>query len=109
MRLPLERHARRTAMARETRQCLRDFKSPEYGNNNGARALRRNAGNLSRLRQPGLALERNKPPRSSHEAYSYAHERLLVEGGGPIAGGTVGECCEDFMTSTNTYDPKGRL
>jgi hypothetical protein len=42
-------------------------------------------------------------------AYSYAHERLLVEGGGPIAGGIVGECCEDFMTSTNTYDPKGRL
>jgi len=37
------------------------------------------------------------------------HERLLVEGGGPIAGGIVGECCEDFMTSTNTYDPKGRL
>jgi hypothetical protein len=61
------------------------------------------------LRQPGLALERNKPPRSSHEAYSYARERLLVEGGGPIAGGIVGECCEDFMTSTNTYDPKGRL
>ncbi len=25
MRLPLERRARRTAMARETRQCLRDF------------------------------------------------------------------------------------
>jgi hypothetical protein len=61
------------------------------------------------LRQPGLALERNKPPRSSHEAYSYAHEQLLVEGGGPTAGGIVGECCGDFMTSTNTYDPKGRL
>ena len=24
--------------------------------------------------------------RSSHEAYSYAHERLLVKGGGPITG-----------------------
>jgi hypothetical protein len=30
-----------------------------------------------------------------------------VEGGGP-SGGIVGECCPDFMTSTNTYDPKGK-
>jgi len=108
MRLPLERHARRTAMARETRQCLRDF-------NRLNNATQRRASSTTECwKSIPIASTRarsgaQQPPRSSHEAYSYAHERLLVEGGGPIAGGTVGECCEDFMTSTNTYDPKGRL
>ena len=30
-----------------------------------------------------------------------------MEGGGPT-NGIVGECCPDFMTSTNTYDPQGK-
>jgi glyoxylase-like metal-dependent hydrolase (beta-lactamase superfamily II) len=41
----------------ETRQYLRE---PEYDNNDCAAALRRNAGNLSRSRQPGLSLGRGK-------------------------------------------------
>ena len=96
-------------MARETRQYLRDFNRLNTATTT-ARELYDGMLEIypDRVNSGSLWSAANTA-RSSHEAYSYAHERLLVEGGGPIAGGIVGECCEDFMTSTNTYDPKGRL
>ena len=81
-----ERRARRTAMARETRQYLRDFNRLNTATTT-ARELYDGMLEIYPDRvNPGLALERSKHRQeAAKEAYSYARERRLVEGGGPIA------------------------
>jgi hypothetical protein len=92
-------------MARETRAIPSDFNRLNTATTTARELYDGMLEIYSDRVNPGSLWSAANTARSSHEAYSYAHERLLVEGGGPI----VGECCEDFMTSTNTYDPNGRL
>ena len=91
-------------MATETRQYLRDF-------NRLIRQQQRRASSTTECWKSipiasiaGIASERSK-----HRQEAAKRHTATLTSGGPIAGGIVGECCEDFMTSTNTYDPKGRL
>ncbi len=95
-------------MARETRQCLRDFNRLNTATTTARELYDGMLEIYPDCVNPGSLWSATN--RQEAAMRLKLRSRAAARGGRrPIAGGIVGECCEDFMTSTNTCDPKGRL
>jgi hypothetical protein len=97
-------------MARETRQYLRDFNLLNTATTTARELYDRMLEIYPDRVNPGLALERSK----HRQEAAKRHTATLTSGGSSRAAALLpaassANVCEDFMTSTNTYDPKGRL